>query len=354
LALLARWSVGPIVHERIPFVTIMGAVAVAVGFGGLYPALFAIVAGYIGATLLFDPRGAAPLRTSADWITLAGYLFACLTVTAFGLLMRRAQRKHQEAARELAALNLRKDEWLATVAHELRNPLAPIRHAVEILRLESSARPDLGLARDMIDRQVQHLSRLIDDLLAMDRIARDQLELRLSRIDLSPAIQRAVAASEPMISARGHELKVVLPLRPLYAAADADRLEQVLSNLIANAIKFTPPPGRIEIQLEQRGDRAELIVRDTGVGIDAETLPRVFEMFFQADPTQRGLGIGLALVRQLVSLHGGTVTAQSDGPGRGSTFIVHLPLVVDPRAAEEYETGRGRSHPAEHEPVEAS
>ncbi len=234
---------------------------------------------------------------------------------------------------ELTEADRRKDEFLATLAHELRNPLAPIRNAVQVLRLKGPDEPDLRWGRDVIDRQVEHLTRLIDDLLDISRITRNKLELRKQRIELAEVITGAVESSRPAIEQCGHELTVTLPPQPVYLNGDLVRLAQVFLNLLNNAAKYTERGGRIWLTAERQGSEVVVRVKDTGMGIPAEKLPRLFEMFFQVDRTlersQGGLGIGLSLVRRLVELHGGRVEARSDGVGKGSEFIVRLPVLVD-------------------------
>jgi signal transduction histidine kinase len=330
-ALLVRWLLDPVLGGRIPFATLLGAVAVAVGVGGLAPALLVVALGYVaGRLLFFEPKGTLALTSAADWITLAGYLFACCTVILFGILMRRATARQRAAASALDALNRRKDRLLATVVHELRNPLAPIRNAVELLRLErNKSTPTLAFASDMIDRQLEHLTRLIDDLVDVDRIARNELLLEKGRCSLAATLEGAIQTARPAIEARRQRLHVRLTDAPVLRA-DPRRLEQVFVNLLVNASKFTPPEGDIDVALELDGNSAVVRITDSGRGMDADTLPRIFEMFFQADRAERGLGIGLALVHQLVLLHGGSVAARSDGPGQGSEFIVRLPVDADP------------------------
>lgn len=227
--------------------------------------------------------------------------------------------------------DVRKDEFLATLAHELRNPLAPIRNAVQVFRLRGSNDPDLQRGREVIDRQVDHLTRLIDDLLDISRIARNKLELRRGRVTLADAVAGAVETSRPLIEQMGHNLTVELPTDPIYLDADLIRLSQVFMNLLTNAAKYTPERGYIRLTARREGDEAIVSVRDNGLGIPAEKLSNLFEMFFQVDGTlekaQGGLGIGLSLVRRLVEMHGGTVTANSDGLGTGSEFIVRLPVL---------------------------
>lgn len=234
---------------------------------------------------------------------------------------------------ELTDADCRKDEFLATLAHELRNPLAPIRNAVRMLRLKGPDEPDLRWGREVIDRQVEHLTRLIDDLLDISRITRNKLELRKQRVELAEIITGAVESSRPAIEQCGHELTVTLPPQPIYLHGDLVRLAQVFLNLLTNAAKYTDRGGHIWLTAEQQGSDVVVRVKDTGVGIPAEKLPRLFEMFFQVERTleksQGGLGIGLSLVRRLVELHDGNVEARSRGVGKGSEFIVRLPVLVE-------------------------
>jgi PAS domain S-box-containing protein len=245
------------------------------------------------------------------------------------------ERKSAEAA--LQEANRRKDEFLATLAHELRNPLAPIRNAVQVLRMSEALDPQLGNARDIIDRQVQQMVRLIDDLLDISRITRGKLQLRKERVELAAVVQSAVEAARPLIDVQAHELDLTLPQERVTLDADSIRLAQVFSNLLNNAAKYTEKGGHLWLTAERLGSEVAVSVRDTGIGIAAEHLPHVFGMFSQVAPalerSQGGLGIGLALVQGLVRLHGGSVEARSPGPGRGSEFIVRLPVMEAPVAA---------------------
>jgi len=241
-----------------------------------------------------------------------------------------------ENANLVAALreaDLRKDEFLAMLAHELRNPLAPIRNAVQIFRGVGPPVPELQWATEVIDRQVHQMTRLVDDLLDVSRITRGKIELRRERVELAAVVSSAVEASRPLIEKLGHELIVSLPPQPVQLDADPTRLAQVLSNLLNNAAKYTDNAGRIRLTAEVQNHHLLIRVKDSGIGIPAEMLPRVFEMFTQVDRSleraEGGLGIGLTLVHRLVEMHGGTVEARSDGPGKGSEFIVCLPLGVD-------------------------
>jgi PAS domain S-box-containing protein len=224
----------------------------------------------------------------------------------------------------------RKDEFLATLAHELRNPLAPIRSAIKVLHLRGADNAEARWGREVIERQVRHLTRLIDDLLEISRITRNELELRKRCVELSEVINGAIEASRPLIEASGHELTVALPAEPVYLDGDLVRLAQVFLNLLNNAAKYTERGGRIWLTAQRDGDTVIVTVKDTGMGIAAEKLPHLFQMFYQVDRTlersQGGLGIGLSLVRRLVEFHDGTVQARSAGVGTGSEFIVTLPV----------------------------
>jgi PAS domain S-box-containing protein len=231
---------------------------------------------------------------------------------------------------ELAVADRQKDEFLATLAHELRNPLAPIRNAMQLLKLPSATDKMRQRAQEMVDRQLHHMVRLIDDLLDVSRIITGRIELRKEHFDLSAALTRAVETAEPLLEARGHVLTVRMPPEPVTIHADLVRLSQIISNLLTNAAKYTPKPSQISLSAEQHGGEVLLRVQDQGAGIEEHMLDHIFELFVQADTAftraQGGLGIGLTLVKRLVELHGGAVTASSAGLGQGSEFIVRLPV----------------------------
>jgi len=246
------------------------------------------------------------------------------------------EQRVQDRTEALQQADRRKDEFLASLAHELRNPLAPIRAAVEILKHEHAPRTDADRARAVVVRQVEHMTRLIDDLLDVSRITCDKLNLQIARIELAHVVATAVETSRPIIAERGHKLWINLPAEPVVLDADPARLSQVLSNLLTNAAKYTAPGGNIRVTAEV--DRGEVVVHvlDNGIGIEAEMLARVFELFMQVDhPFERagGLGIGLTLARRLVEMHGGRLDAQSAGTGQGSDFCVRLPLPAQGAAA---------------------
>jgi PAS domain S-box-containing protein len=229
----------------------------------------------------------------------------------------------------------KKDDFIALLAHELRNPLAPVRNGLQVMRLAGADANAVAQTRAMMDRQLSHMVRLIDDLLDVSRISRNKMELRRERVLLAEVVNTAVETARPQIDAEGHDLTVSLPQRPVYLNADLTRLAQVFGNLLTNSAKYTEPGGRIWISAERREGEAAVSVRDTGIGIPAESLPIIFDMFSQVDRTTErstgGLGIGLALVKGLVEMHGGTVTAQSGGQGQGSIFTVMLPILMDQR-----------------------
>ena len=233
------------------------------------------------------------------------------------------------AAEALREADRRKNEFLATLAHELRNPLAPIRSVVQVFETEGASRHDLKWSRDVLARQVRILGRLLDDLLDVSRISRNQLQIHRERVALAEVIQAAVETSRPLIESSMHQLAVSVPAEPIHVDADAIRLAQVFANLLNNAAKYTDPGGHIRLTAEVRDADVYVSVRDDGIGIDKETLPRLFELFSQAASaqgrSQGGLGIGLSLARGLLTLHGGSIEAHSDGPGMGSEFIVRLP-----------------------------
>jgi signal transduction histidine kinase/CheY-like chemotaxis protein len=249
-----------------------------------------------------------------------------------GIIDDFTERKHAEEAVKEA--DRRKDEFLATLGHELRNPLASIRNATQVLRLSELPDPELRRARDIIDRQVQHMARLIDDLLDISRFTKGRLQLRKEPVELAAVVRSALEAANPFLQAQSHEFTLTLPPEPVLVDADPTRLSQVIANLLNNAAKYTDKGGHIWLTVERQGSEVIVSVRDTGIGIAAEHLPYLFEMFSQVTPalerSQGGLGIGLALVRGLVELHGGRVEAHSGGPGLGSEFIVRLPAIEAP------------------------
>jgi signal transduction histidine kinase/ActR/RegA family two-component response regulator len=283
-------------------------------------------------------RRQAPL-TSAR-VTVYAELLAALTDT----LLSENARAHDYAVTvaRLAHTNQAKDQFLAMLAHELRNPLAPIQIAVQVISTGEGGTPALQKARQIVDRQVQHLSRLLDDLLDVSRITTGKVELRKEPVNLAAAVANALDASRSHIEQREHCLSVSLPEEPIVLDADPTRFEQVITNLVNNAAKYTAPHGHISVTARRENDQAVLSVRDDGMGIAPDLIPHVFDLFTQADRSLvragGGLGIGLTIVRSLVELHGGTATVESEGPGRGSEFIIRLPLGRRPDAPSRPQT----------------
>jgi signal transduction histidine kinase/DNA-binding response OmpR family regulator len=231
----------------------------------------------------------------------------------------------------------RKDEFLAMLAHELRNPLAPVRHALEVFRMRMWQDDIIQRTIASADRQVAHMTRLVDDLLDVSRITRGKVELKPVLVALSDVVEGAVQACEPIVSQRRHELSVSMPSETVMLNVDPTRMTQVVANLLHNAAKYTPSGGRIQLKAERQGDELLLSVRDNGIGLRPEMLHRVFDLFVQVDPgsdrAQGGLGLGLTLVRSLVEMHGGNVSARSEGLAQGSEFTVRLPVPTEPPAA---------------------
>jgi two-component system CheB/CheR fusion protein len=328
VAILLRWLFWPVIGAEIPFLFLWPAVFVCAWFGGYGPGMLATALAACGAALLFfSPPGSFGLPQVPDLVGLLLFLLlgSCISLVTDSLV--HAHRNLAEAAR-------RKDEFLAMLGHELRNPLAPIRNALYILRLTPASATARENAQDVIERQVGHMVRLVDDLLDVSRVTRGKIELRLERVDLAALLHRAVETARPLIDAQGHQLHIALPAEPIWLDADPTRITQVVANLLNNAAKYTEPGGQIWVSAARADGLAVIRVKDNGTGIAPDILPHVFEMFIQADDSlarsQGGLGIGLTLVKRLVQLHGGTVEAISAGLGKGSEFILRLPAAPMP------------------------
>jgi len=261
-------------------------------------------------------------------------------ISAASTALRARRRQYQSRAQllSLEEADRRKDEFLATLAHELRNPLAPIRNSVELLRMAGADQPLVQDLADMMGRQVVHMVRLVDDLLEISRITRGTIELRRMPVQLAAVVASALETSRTMIDAARHRLEVQLPDEDVWLDVDHTRIAQVISNLLNNAAKYTDPGGLIRLTGRRVGDEAVIEVQDTGIGIPAALLPRVFDMFAQGDTAASrspgGLGIGLTLVRSVVEMHGGKVAAQSNGPGTGSLLTVRLPVIHGRQASQ--------------------
>jgi signal transduction histidine kinase/CheY-like chemotaxis protein len=287
-----------------------------------------------------SPAAAVALETLGN-VTLLDRPVRVSTLISIVRSALRARRKQYQVrdylierarvAEVLRDADRRKDEFLAMLGHELRNPLAPVQNAVQILRTQGVNGPVAVRAVEMMGRQVTHLVRLVDDLLDVSRVSRGKVELRKELIDVVAVAARSAEAMRGFLTERGHRLETMFPSNGIMMEADPARLDQVITNLLTNAGKYTPPGGRVRLAVAREGPEAVIRVSDTGIGIRPEMMPRLFDLFTQSDRVpgrvSEGPGLGLALVRLLVEMHGGTVTGASEGPGRGSEFIVRLPLM---------------------------
>lgn len=298
-----------------------------------------VIVGLANHTILLSKDGsqipiddsAAPIRGNIGGIRGAVLVFRDIT-------------ERTRAEETLKETDRRKDEFLATLAHELRNPLAPIRNSLEVIKRSNGNLELIEQSRTTMERQLTQMVRLVDDLIDVSRVSRNKLELRKERVELASIMQHALEASRPLAERMGHELVVSLPKEPIYFDADAVRLAQAFGNLLTNACKFTNPGGRIELTAERVDQKAIITLKDNGIGIPKDMLTKIFEMFTQVDQslerTQSGLGIGLTLVKRLVEMHGGDVTAQSEGIGHGAVFVVRLPI-ADEKTHSETERKNG-------------
>jgi signal transduction histidine kinase len=324
---------GP-VRDYTPSLLLVVAVLASGWYGSLRPALFAGVLAVLALDWFLPPAvnvfpGFAALLRLA---ILAAGVALILALKARSDRHERERRRLIEQLRaereQLAEAGRHKDEFLALLGHELRNPLAPVRNALRVMRLQHPD-PAAEPLRALMERQIAKLTLVVDGLLDMARVAQGKIRLRKERVDLAALVRAAAEAARPPAEENRHRLAVDVPPGPLVVEADPTRLEQVLGNLLDNAIQFTPPGGRIDVAAEPDGAGAVVRVRDSGIGIPAALLPHVFDLFTQAGRVPgrpaEGLGVGLTLVRRLVELHGGTVEAQSAGPGQGSEFVVRLP-----------------------------
>jgi signal transduction histidine kinase/ActR/RegA family two-component response regulator len=293
--------------------------------------------------VLLSPRGAD--SPTAVWamevlgnVTVLEQPVRVLTLVSALRTALKARLRQYELRDRMEALrhsDKQKDEFLATLSHELRNPLAPIRNALHILRLAGGDEPTRARVIDTMERQTANVIRLVDDLLELSRINQGRIELRKERVKLQAILRGALETSAPLIEAAGHELVVHEPDEPILLHADPVRLIQVIANLLNNAAKYSEDGGKVVLTARRDGSTAVISVRDRGIGIPAEMLDRIFDMFVQVDTslerTRQGLGIGLTLVKRLVELHGGEIQARSEGRGKGSEFIVRLPAFTDQR-----------------------
>src|SRR5688500_5874774 len=344
-ALFVRWFLDPWLGNGVPYITLYGAVAIAVWFGGLGPAVLAMLLGYAIVNVRYISEvGGVSVSGPAASISLALFTLSAALVIVLGEAMRRARDRYRvseaqvrERAHELHRADQNKGRFLAVLSHELRNPLAPLRTGLALLRMRAQGDAAAVETYDMMERQLVQLSRLIDDLLDVSRIDRGKMELRTQRLQIDAVLRTAIDTAKPNIDAQGHQLDARYSREPLHVEGDLVRLAQVVSNLLNNAAKFTPPKGRIELSAQAKNGTLLVRVADNGIGIAPDRLPEVFDMFVQLEPggaAAGGLGLGLTLARAIVRRHGGDIEVRSPGRGKGAEAIVRLPLAAAPAAVE--------------------
>ena len=317
-----RYLLHPVLGEHLIFSMYTLAVSFAGWAGGLTPALVTALLSSVLANFLFtEPRGMIQIKNTEDLCALILFVAVSLVIGILSEISLRSQARVREAEQQ-------KDDFLAILAHELRNPLAIIHYtnlAEDRSKLEGQ--PNRS---EIIDRQVQQLDQMIDDLLDISQVSRGKFRIKFEAVDVSTLIDDALEKSQPFIAARGHELSIERPAEELTLWGDPARLQQVITNLLTNAARYTPKGGKIEFHATREKDSAVFRVRDNGLGIAKEMVSRIFDLQTQVarslESSGPSLGVGLALVRTLVELHGGTVSAVSDGPNQGSEFTVRLPL----------------------------
>jgi signal transduction histidine kinase/ActR/RegA family two-component response regulator len=338
------------------------AVLVAGLVGGWKPGLSTVLLCLLVERIFFtDPRQSFWRPSSNDGLRILAYTFTGIAITLLCEGLHRAWRRIEERQRQLERemserlavaqerlqlveqlrqADRRKDEFLATLAHELRNPLAPLSNALELWEFAKDKPDQLNELRGMMRRQVRQMTRLIDDLLDVSRISRGKISLRTERAELRSLVSTAIETVRPFIAANKQRLELSLPTQPVFVRCDETRVSQVIGNVVHNAAKYTPESGEIRVTVTREQATARISVRDTGCGIPPELLSHIFEMFQQVDQTldraQGGLGIGLTLAKRLIEMHGGSIEAQSEGAGRGSEFVISLP--ADTTEAAEVET----------------
>ncbi|HEX3601226.1 MAG TPA: HAMP domain-containing sensor histidine kinase [Lacipirellulaceae bacterium] len=316
-----RLLLHPYLGDHLSFSFHLLAVFLAGWTGGFWPAAAtAFLSALIGNFLFTDPHWSLAITSSEELLDLTCFVLLSLIIAGLSEISRRALVRARQAENE-------KDNFLAAVAHEMRSPVSVIYYANSLNRMGSEVQND---QLDIIDRQVHHLNVMIEDLLDVSRVTRGKIKLDRQHVQLSSIFNGAIERAKPLIESHRHSLKVHLPAEPIYMFADPVRIEQVLTNLLTNAAKYTPDGGEIVVRAEAVDRAAILSVRDNGIGISAQALPKVFDMFMQVDGsrdrTEGGLGIGLALARRITELHGGTIRATSEGKNRGSKFEISLPL----------------------------
>jgi signal transduction histidine kinase len=316
--------------DNIPSLLFFAAITAAAWYGGWLAGLLATAVSSLAvAFFFFKPCWSIRVEDPGEQLELVLFILVGLVVNS----LIAARRGAMAAASALREADRRKDEFLAMLAHELRNPLGPIRNALHILRAAGNDRATAAQVTDIMERQVQQMVRLVDDLMDVSRISKGKMHLQKERVELAAVVRSAVESSGPLVEAAGHRLAVTLPEEPVWLEGDQLRLAQVFSNLLNNAARYTKHSGRIELTARREDPVVAVTVKDNGIGIPLAMLPHVFELFTQVNRAEEkargGLGIGLSLVRQLVEMHGGSVQAHSEGPDQGSEFTVRLPVIQD-------------------------
>ena len=364
LATLLRHFLDPYLGAETAFGYYYCAVAFATWYGGTGPGILATVTGYLLGVYFFIPPRYSFEPTNVSGLVACGtYIIASVTILVLSQASHRAYQNEsmkamqalnmelREQARQLAEMDVHKNEFLAMLGHELRNPLSGVLGGIQVLRMIGRKDTEAEEMRGVVERQANHMARLIEDLLDVSRIAQGKIRLRREKVDLVQVVRQT--AENFRYRSEENDIGIVLrlPGEPVWVCADPTRLLQVVGNLIANAVKFTDSGGRIDVQLEADENKARVAVKDTGIGMEPEVLARVFEAFVQADSTlersRGGLGLGLALAKGIVEMHGGEITAHSDGIGRGSVFCIRLPVCNEPeRPSQPVTESRGtrKSH----------
>lgn len=361
-----RSLLDPILGNECPFSIFYLSVLLTAWLAGTYPAILSLVLGTVAAAQLFVPPTASILISDpSDLLNAAIYVFVnCVAIGLFASVDRQRQdvekrlQENEQLGASLKRADERKDEFLALLAHELRNPLAPIRSSLLLLERKQSCPETVEKVRVVCQRQIHQLVRLVDDLLDISRFLRGSLELQVERIDLRDAIQVAIEMSDAAIQAKSHRFDTLLPDAPVWIDGDPVRVAQLTENLLGNAAKYTPNSGRILLQLETRDGFAVITISDNGIGFPPSECQRILEPFTQMDTSRTreygGLGIGLSIVHQLVTLHRGTLLPESRGPGSGSRFSVFLPLAqvaISDEIADEDESPLSEFHDSTYLPA---
>ena len=345
MAAAIRYELGPVLGSAIPVVLFTVPITLAALYGGFGPGICATLLGALISNFLFiEPIYSLGLKTVSGTVVLGSFLLVGSLISYFGHRMQRMQANLAEQARQLMAANLaleagaaRKDEFLAMLAHELRNPLAGIGTAAELLKVAAGNPQRITQAGAVITRQVGHMCKLVDDLLDVSRVTRGLVALERHPVDVDEVIHGAVEQIRASFDQKQQRLSIVHPESAVWVSGDRIRLIQVIGNLLANANKYSPAGSAVELAVHSAHDSITITVSDQGQGIAAALLPNVFDLFMQAERTpdraQGGLGIGLALVRKIVELHGGEVAAHSAGEGQGTSMTVRLARIASPAPA---------------------